>query len=69
MATMTRSRAARKFDAVRAVWRELSYARHRTFELKTGIAVLRPDERPRLRGTVEELENLFAWDESRLRNY
>lgn len=65
MASTTRSNASR----VRKLWNQLKYANRRSFEIRTGVPVLRPEERPRLRGSVsvEELEALFAWDEPRLR--
>lgn len=48
--------------SVKRIWDELDYAQRRSFELRTGVPVLPVDRRPRLRGTVEELEALYAFE-------
>jgi hypothetical protein len=65
MPTTRQSRVAGTFATVKRIWRELQYAQRRSMELKTGVPVLKPHERPRVRGSVEELEMLFAYEESR----
>jgi hypothetical protein len=65
MPSLKPSRVARTFATVKRIWRELDYAQRRSMEIRTGVPVLKPHERPRLRGSVEELELLFAYEDPR----
>jgi BMFP domain-containing protein YqiC len=46
------------------IWNELDYAQRRAFELTSGVPLVKPEQRKRLRGSVEELEALYALDAS-----
>ncbi len=39
---------------------EMDYAQKRLFEIRTGIAVLEPAERPQLSSRIDQLEALYA---------
>jgi hypothetical protein len=46
--------------SARRIWDDFDYLQRRSFELKTGVPVVKGGRRPRFRGTVEELEALYA---------
>jgi hypothetical protein len=49
-------------SSAKRIWNELDYAQRRSFELRTGVPLVKPEERRRLRGSAEELEELYALD-------
>jgi hypothetical protein len=54
-----KSRTKRVIRRIKQVWDELGYAQRRMFEIRTGVPV-RPNERPKISRSVEELERLYA---------
>jgi hypothetical protein len=50
MPTMNPSRVARTFATVKRIWRELDYAQRRSMEIRTGVPVRGPRQRPRPSG-------------------
>jgi len=54
----------RVITSVKRIWDELDYAQRRSFELKTGVPVVKPGQRRRRRGTVDELDALDAFEAS-----
>ncbi|HUA47634.1 MAG TPA: hypothetical protein VMA77_20525 [Solirubrobacteraceae bacterium] len=57
--TSATSKTRRVIGRVRRVWAELGYAQRRLFEIRTGIPA-RPERRPRISRSVDELERLYA---------
>jgi BMFP domain-containing protein YqiC len=51
----------RVISSAKRIWNELDYAQRRSFELKTGVPVVKADRRQRLTGSVEELEALYGF--------
>jgi hypothetical protein len=47
--------------SAKRLWNELDYAQRRSFELKTGVPVVKRQPR-RLTGSVEELEALYGFE-------
>jgi hypothetical protein len=52
----------RAIASVRRLWSELDYAQRRALEIKTGVSLTTPGERPGFRRRMEELERLYAAD-------
>ena len=51
----------RVISSAKRIWDEMDYAQRRSFELKTGVPVLKSAQRRRLTGSVEELEALYGF--------
>ncbi len=51
----------RVIASVKRIWDEMDYAQRRSFELKTGVPVVKRQPRRRLTGSVEELEALYGF--------
>jgi BMFP domain-containing protein YqiC len=49
-------------SSAKRIWNELDYAQRRSFELQTGVPLVKPEQRERLLRSVEELEALYALD-------
>jgi hypothetical protein len=43
-------------SSAKRIWNELDYAQRRSFELRTGVSLVKPEERERPRGSIAELE-------------
>jgi hypothetical protein len=43
-------------SSAKRIWNELDYAQRRSFELKTGVPLVKPEQRERPRGSIAELE-------------
>ena len=57
--TSATSRVKRVVRRARRVWAELEYGQRRMFEIQTGVSV-RPERRPRISRSIDELERLYA---------
>lgn len=49
---------------IRRTWSELDYAQRRLMEIRTGLELTKPDERRDVATTAEELEQLYALEET-----
>jgi hypothetical protein len=41
-------------SSAKRIWNELDYAQRRSFELKTGVPLVKPKQRERPRGSIAE---------------
>jgi hypothetical protein len=56
----TDSGVSRIVGRAQHIWAELDYAQRRLFEIQTGIPTRERGAHPRLHGSIEELECLWA---------
>jgi hypothetical protein len=57
--TSTTFQSKSLFRRLKRLWGELGYVQRRVFEIQTGVPT-RPDRRPRISRTIDELNRLYA---------